>query len=482
LEHANRECIIRQPNIFNDQVGDQPTCFLAQAILTSSFNAATTISQKFPEAWQHRVSLQSRSNRKFHGSHIAIARLFPDEYLDGDYNPFEKVVRSIYKAVTEFVTREYYTITNPTLPEYILLVGSYKHCAFLLRHLQPLGSTSKGYYLTSNKSKSSDLKVERGVGPWWIHCRLSPKEYYCLLLGNLVRDREDRQSLWDVIRAQVSDGHAKSMTHLWLAIRHGNNKALVELLNLGWQVNGPFWAYFMTPYRLSTRMERKARYELRYHSPIDLSPRWGDLDTHKGVFNMYVKQQKELNENFEEVTKQNSETLRDRGGRLPRVVLWFRNDRIFLRLIVLYAFIYALFLPFLIAYATGTYWKWIKPKEQKLAWMYIWSLLAVVNPPVVSFRRQLSFFMGRQIFVYVLLIIQLVLQHVVPLFLVVTTNIGNAAWFLPFIVVVAEVFVFISGLAIFAVGCVFAGGIDVCCVMISYLCGKGFRRGPFGIL
>ena len=100
------------------------------------------------------------------------------------------------------------------------------------------------------------------------------------MLGNLVRDRDDREDLWDVIRAQVAAGHAKKMVYLRLAIRHGTNKALTQLLDMGWQVNGPWWAYFMTPYQLSTLMERKAS-KLTNHWLEDWDkPKWGDLDTH----------------------------------------------------------------------------------------------------------------------------------------------------------------------------------------------------------
>ena len=240
------------------------------------------------------------------------------------------------------------------------------------------------------------------------------------MLGNLVREREDREGLWDVIRAQVSSGHAKKMVYLRLAIRHGTNKALLQLLDIGWDVNGPFWAYFMTPYMLSTHMEHRSTYNFDYHAPPGWdTPRWGDLDTHKGVFEEYKRQQEKIHANYAQLAKSNSTLLRERGGRMPGFVPWFRNAQTYRWAKVLYVFIYAVFLPLTLAFATGPYWAWPRPTKYKLIWMYVWSFITVFSPPIVIFRKDFSsFFTSQHVLQQSLLFLQFMLQHFVPLFII----------------------------------------------------------------
>ena len=418
-----------------------------------------------------------------HESTLSAMKLFPREYLGYSAKSFSWLLRSAPKALGRFVGGEYWTISSPTLLEYVLLVGSYRHCRFLLEHLHASRSTKKGIHLTSTKSKSSlTVKAEAGIRNHWEHCQLTPKEFWCLMLGNIVREREDREDLWNVIHAQVSDGHVKKMVYLRLAIRHGTKKALVQLLDMGWQVNGPFWAYFMTPYSLSTCMERQTN-RILHHAPENwANPRWGDLDTHKGVFKQYKKQQEKIYANYRQLAKQMSGILKERGGKMPKCVLWLRNDRTYLQATVLYALMYGLFLPLILTFSTGPYWKWRKPLGQKLAWMYLWSLGAVLFPPVIWFKEKLYFFTSQHIMVQVLLLIQFLLQHLVPLILITSVKLGSRGWFAPFFVIFFEALIVLSGCALYFLSHVIGATLDGCWVLVSYFCRKGFRPGPLGLL
>jgi hypothetical protein len=277
----------------------------------------------------------------------------------------------------------------------------------------------------------------------------------------------------------------KKMVYLRLAIRHGTNKALDQLLDIGWDVNGPFWAYFMTPYRLSVRMELEARREIKYHAPADWdTQRWGDLNTHRGVFEEYRKQQEKIHDNYAQLAKRNSASLRERGGRMPSFVLWFGKPRIYLCAKVLYVLIYAVFLPLTLAFTTGPYWNWTVSTGHKLFWMYIWSLAAVVSPPIVFFEKHPSFFTGQHILKQTLLSIQLILQHLVPLFVVIFAEAppGLTGYLIPFCVVAPEAGLVMAWSLILISGYLLGLGVDLLWALILFPWAKEFSAGPFGLL
>lgn len=378
--------------------------------------------------------------------------MFPTEYLK-IYAPHKRMVsctqafyRGFYQPLVHRLTGEYHFITRPSLSEYILLVGSYKHCAFLLKHLHGMRSSGKGIsYWTTTSAQSSSIKIEDGT-PKWLHCRLTSREYFCLLLGNLVRDREDRRQLWDLIRAQTSNGHPKHMFYLRLALRHGNNLALTQLLDLGWQVNGPFWAMFMTPLGLSTFLEiqaAKKKSDVLRHYSFDgwKKPRWGDLVSHKGVFKMYQKSQSQLHENFEELTKQNSETLRSYGGKLPWVVSSLRNEKVMLWTWLCVSLFYGLVLPLTVAHKTGHMWKWKISNDHKVVWVFEWSVTVLLTLLWLRCSKGVRFFTSAEIVISVLMVIQLILQHLVPWILILSLK-HPGDWLLaaliPFSVMIVE--------------------------------------------
>ncbi len=141
------------------------------------------------------------------------------------------------------------------LIHYILLLGSYKQCSFLLRFLQEtrlrrLPKRRRCIY-HRYQSRSMDGEIT------WGNLSLTAQEYHYLLFGLIQEDRRDRRPLWDVVTSQVAKGHTVNWYYLRLALFNSNDFAVKELLARGWCVNGPLWARFMTPLDLAERSNRR---------------------------------------------------------------------------------------------------------------------------------------------------------------------------------------------------------------------------------
>ena len=410
------------------------------------------------------------------------ARYFPSEYIVISSNRRVNQIKTLYHKAMELIAGEYITLNKMASSEYLLLVGSYKHFRFLLENFHLVKTSDDSSSSAVSKIPSPTIQAEAGVPKDWTHHHLTPKEFWCVMLGNLVNNREDREGLWDVIRAQVADGHAKKIVYLRLAIKYGNHKALVQLLEMGWSVNGPFWAYCMTPLRLSTRMEQEFQYQ-RPDYDMD-RPKWGHMDTHKRVYEEFLKKQSEIFQGFKYLTQKNSETLKSQGGRMPKFVSWLRNGRFKLWSLILYLLLYVVVLPLVLAFGTGPYWVWQKPVSQKLAWMYLWSISAVLFPPILLFKS-IHFFTSQHIIINVLLGMHMVLQHVIPLYLITAVKLSNpevVGWLIPFSIAGPEAIAVLLVFAFYYAGYGIAAGCDGFCVLVAYSCGKGFKPGPLGIL
>lgn len=469
----------------DDRIIGEPAGVLAQAILTSSFGAATTISEKHPETWKHRIRFSgSVGPSRKHRSNIGITRLCPSEFVILNGSKKQMIIENLI----HMVTGEFWTIQNPTLPELVLMVGSYGHCRYVLQHLHqqrpPRMPSARKAHLASGEA-------DTGLVNDWERCRLTEKEFWCLMLGNLIRERPDREALWVVIGTQVTGAPGfrkmpKSMVYLNMAIRYGSKSALVHMIDLGWQVNGPWWAYFMTPYRLATRTERTS-WELEYLRDPDI-PQWGNMDSHRGVYEAFRLEQAKLYQDYKKITKENSEFLESKGGKMPWFVLWFRQKGIVLWANIAYAVLYGILLPIILAFATGPYWAWPKPSSQKLAWAYLWSLAAVLNLPISWIWDKHYLFPVREILTVSLFTALLVLQHLLPLILIATVDFGqsgpgvNLGWVIPFVLIMIELGILALGCGVVAIGYAFAACFDACYVLVYCARGKGFRRGPFGII
>ena len=379
--------------------------------------------------------------------------MLPEEYLRPNLLYSDSLLpRFSYTARTmrENLTGEYREIVNPTVPEYILFIGSSKHCEFMLNQLLSLRC---GRGSDRQRPKAPVPGVEEVAHPSWMYCPLKWREYYSLVLGNLVRQREDRERLWDLIQVQIESGLPKYSIFLRLAIRHGNTKAVEKLLDLGWDVNGPWWAQClsMTPYQLARYYENRATKELKLHAPEYLkNPRWGSLGTHKGVYELYIKHFREIFENLEDISKKNSELLASRGGSVPLHFAWTGSWTGEVSFAGASLIIYFIVLPLLLALVSEKHWAWHSSVGEKIGWLYIWSstnfawfalvvcVLETDGQIYPSEAVTLRFFFGGLA----------VAQHIVPLLLVTLIDWGSKAWLFPFSVYIVACCLGVGGMTI----------------------------------
>lgn len=85
----------------------------------------------------------------------------------------------------------------------------------------------------------------------WTRCPLSREEYHLLVMGNIRTSGSDRKDLWNVAETQAKLGHSRSVFYLRQAILYGNPEALEDMLQRGWDPNGPLWTRLQTPLQYS---------------------------------------------------------------------------------------------------------------------------------------------------------------------------------------------------------------------------------------
>ncbi|KAH0541251.1 hypothetical protein FGG08_004256 [Glutinoglossum americanum] len=221
LDHTSSPQILHTPSESDERISNQPTTYLAQAILVDSFWAADLILQRYPKTLGQSVRV--------------IPPYLRNRRPAGALLPWES------NLIRSEVLPESFPLIH-----YILLIGSYKHCAYLLRILQETGrSSAKGHRLSIRRQRrTATVTSEAGLGGW-DSLRLQHQEYHFLL---------DRAALWGVVSSQVAQGHSTDWYYLRLALFYANKRAVEELLERGWNANGPIWACFITPLMLAKRL------------------------------------------------------------------------------------------------------------------------------------------------------------------------------------------------------------------------------------
>ncbi|KAI9761607.1 MAG: hypothetical protein M1840_001747 [Geoglossum simile] len=358
LDNATPAHILKDPTEFDEQISHQPTSYLAQAILANSFWAADLILQKYPETIYQRVCVMPLYLR--------------DPILDD---------------TTQSPSRSYLldVDTEPpplslSLTEYILLVGSYKSCAYLLRVLQKdrdRPSTTVHRFGIHCQQRTATVTSEEGWSGWG-GLRLTPQEYQSLLTGLIKDDREDRLALWEVVSSQVQQGHTTDWYNLRLALFYGNSTAVKELLGRGWSANGPAWAHFITPLRLAMNLHR--------HGPGSVLPNFKDPYWRCSGPNKTPQTPGLLSfqESYEE--KYNKQNAKRESNLLANVIELKRNggyvSRIYQHQIPPWMFcliFYSAVFPLTLAFALK-----ISPLNlrQRIGFMYLNSVIAAALPPL----------------------------------------------------------------------------------------------------
>jgi hypothetical protein len=227
LGKCSRTDLSAETTEYDGQRACQPSSYLAQAILADSLWAVRLIFEKYPNSLNQQVWCTPRLLRSQTPDPYVSARHF--DLLDFD---IEQPPASL-------------ELTN-----YILLVGSYKNCTVLFRLLQ-----DSKQHLAERRNRLESFQLGSRQLYDWEAARpelfLSGKAYHFLLLGLIKADREDRKHLWGEIVSQVAKGHSTDWYYLKLALFYANSHAVEQLLAIGWDPNGPSWAYFIRPLRLA---------------------------------------------------------------------------------------------------------------------------------------------------------------------------------------------------------------------------------------
>ncbi|KAI1335948.1 hypothetical protein F5Y15DRAFT_408851 [Xylariaceae sp. FL0016] len=322
--------------------------FLEQAILFSLFSMASTIIDRFPDVFRKR----SRC------SGLCLWR-----------SKERKNLKDTSRGSIVRVLRE----------------GSKEQCRFVLERLLPLRTCDSRHECQSEKIQ----KHEEGV-PAWFSCPLTSEEFHNLVRGNIMSIDIDREDLWDVVEVQVRLGHRRSVSYLRLAILHGNTDALRQLLQRGWNPNGPVWARLKTPLQYSQDLKKlngDFGELFKYWNPDLPQTDWKDSRTHAIVYEAYKKQHQGHNwAQWYSRLGSSQEILRSHGGKASPLAAFFNEENETLRLWTFVGFVllYAVVLPLILTYATKGTWTSMST-GQKLGFSYMWSALAVFFPPLFLF-------------------------------------------------------------------------------------------------
>lgn len=365
--------------------------FLIASLSNSYFRATDVLIQRCPELWEFQCREYSRI----------------EPFLAG----FERaskndIIPILWMYVEEVVTElPHFTTTA----EHVLLMESYTQCQYTLKSLMAIRSKRpkteplaiRVRRLTA-KAMSRRGGSEEDGAPEWKRYPLTPSEYHCLLIGNILRNRPDRLDLWSVIEAQVRNGHSKATKYLKLALRCSNMTALRAMLDIGWNPGGSFLSqWFLSPALLALRLEMKAR---KPDVDIILAPAllqdqdFGDappllrgpaLETHKGLYSRYNRNRSDrFRSLYIERLRDSQEMLKSYGAPtsiFPLMLAWAGGsaswqrdayvDVAMIYIWLAYAVLYAAILPLSLTFGTKMVWTSL-PLSSKLGFTYLWSGLA----------------------------------------------------------------------------------------------------------
>ncbi|KAI3343008.1 hypothetical protein F4824DRAFT_510307 [Ustulina deusta] len=190
------------------------TDFLEHAILSSVFSPAATIIDRFPDVFR----------RRSRWSYLCVWRSMQ-----------KSKIRDTSRASILRVLRR----------------GSYRQCRFIMERLLPLRTGRSSSSMKHESRPPDKYNVQEDGVQEWTRCPLSREEYHLLVMGNIRTSGSDRKDLWNVAETQAKLGHSRSVFYLRQAILYGNPEALEDMLQRGWDPNGPLWTRLQTPLQYS---------------------------------------------------------------------------------------------------------------------------------------------------------------------------------------------------------------------------------------
>ena len=350
---------MQRPTEFDQRFARQPTSYLAQAILAKSFRMADIIVGKYPEILESQVVF------------IVPPYLDNDSPRSDDLGAGSYLLKFDTEPIPEFLS----------LIKYILFVGSYHSCRYIfhiLLNTRNGGASSRQGMSAAHQSATLDTEAGR---TGWSGLKLRNEEYHIMLTGLIKDNREDRYPLWSVVSSQAAQGHSTDWYYLRLALFYANNRAVKELLRCGWSVNGPSWAYFMTPLLLATRLVTSQNLVL---PSLDIARKKGygkypptsqrNTPTDYSFSELFNERYSHRLTNLQE----NIKTLKQNGAYAPALAL-VENDGFWVWFWLFYFLLYFLVLPLAVGFATHIRGL---ARPQVVGWMYAYAVLATLLPPL----------------------------------------------------------------------------------------------------
>ena len=245
LDHTSAVKVLATPSEFDERLCSMPIAFLAQSLLTASFANAKVLVSRYPELLGQSVPILLPHLRdETLGNYTAPSGSF---LLSCDFVPIPSAL---------------------PLPDYILLVGSYRHCSELMRFLQSSRSAlpvenariGKSHLLgwSAPLQRTNPATLESGsdaAASSWRDHPLRPSEYDSLLVSLIKEDRNDRRDLWQVVTAQVDGGQPRKSHYVNLALFYANPRALEALFDNKWSVEGPKYFPIASPRSLALKLQ-----------------------------------------------------------------------------------------------------------------------------------------------------------------------------------------------------------------------------------
>jgi hypothetical protein len=239
--------VLARPYQLDEELSGQPSAFMAQAIFCA-FRSVSIIATKYPAVLGQLV----------HQLPFADRLRASQSYTATSNCPLLK-------------SDAIMPVEPMPLPQFILLAGSNGDCQFLqeLRiqdakqaHQQRTRSPCKLPSQQCHGAALGEDDLDSADEDWtWRDHPISSTEFHWLLVGLIAEDRPAREPLWELVKHQLELQRrgtrlSADAYYVRLAVMYANHRALAQLLNNGWNMNGGMAGLFCSPLQLALCIEK----------------------------------------------------------------------------------------------------------------------------------------------------------------------------------------------------------------------------------
>ncbi|KAK3998018.1 hypothetical protein QBC44DRAFT_392478 [Cladorrhinum sp. PSN332] len=247
LQHCRQDVVLARPCQLDEELSGQPSAFMAQAIFCA-FRSVSIIATKYPAVLGQLV----------HQLPFADRLRASQSYTATSNCPLLK-----WDAIMP--------VEPMPLPQFILLAGSNGDCQFLqeLRiqdakqaHQQRTRSPDQLPSQQCHGAALDEDDLDSADEDWtWRDHPISLTEFHWLLVGLIAEDRPAREPLWELVKHQLELQRrgtrlSADAYYVRLAVMYANHRALAQLLNNGWNMNGGMAGLFCSPLQLALCIEK----------------------------------------------------------------------------------------------------------------------------------------------------------------------------------------------------------------------------------